>query len=419
MSSQSPFTVMVKPVGSRCNLRCSYCYYLDTKYEERSTPYKRMDHAVLEQFICQYIQASPDPVVRFTWHGGEPTLAGIEFYRRVLELQRTYLRPGQNCWNNLQTNGILLDDEWCSFLAQNHFDVGISIDGTKWLHDAQRKDAGGLPTYDRVTAAVHNLQAHGIQPDLLCTVSSLTAQEPLAVYRSLRALHTGWIQFIPIVNRTSSGSVRPESVGGKQYGEFLTRIFQEWIYHDLGTLDVQLFAETAQVLAGGSAGLCWMAPTCGRVPVVEYDGSVFVCDHFVQTDYKTGNIQTQFLEELVNTPQQIQFGNAKRDTLSRKCLQCPWRIICQGGCPKDRFIKSQPDDYAQNYLCEGLYRFFSFATPLIARSIQLGRQGLTAEKIMATLRIERRTKWKTVGRNDPCPCGSGQKAKNCCWELRI
>ncbi|MCL2833619.1 MAG: radical SAM protein, partial [Treponema sp.] len=270
-----PFSVMVKPVGSLCNLRCSYCYYIDTVYEENAgtsvktagsavkTAGAVMTKEILELFIRQYIEASSGPVVSFTWHGGEPALAGLDFYRLALDLQKQYLPKGWSCWNNLQTNGVLLDEQWCSFLAKEHFDVGLSIDGVRRIHDLYRKDSGGSGTWQSAAAAVKRLQSYGVQPDLLCTVTSDTAAEPLAVYRALRDLGTGWIQFIPII-RTNAGQITPDSVSGQAYGKFLCDIFDEWALHDMGRTDIQFFAETLQIWSGGEAGLCFLAPVCGR-----------------------------------------------------------------------------------------------------------------------------------------------------------
>lgn len=414
-----PFVVMAKPVGSQCNLECSYCYYLETGRFTQSQHQFRMSDTLLERYIHQYITSSPGPVVQFTWHGGEPTLAGLDFYRLVLKLQKRYLPEGWSCWNNLQTNGILLDDEWCSFLADAHFDVGLSIDGTQWLHDKNRKDHSGSGSYERVVAAVRRLQSHGIQPDLLCTVTSETAKEPLAVYRALKDLNTGWIQFIPIVRLTADGHPTADSVTGKEYGDFFCAVFDEWIRHDLGRLDVQLFAEMALVWSGGNASLCWMAPTCGRVLIVEHDGSVYSCDHFVNPDHHIGDIESSHLSALVDSPVQRSFGNEKQTKLPLQCRSCSWIEICNGGCPKDRFALAENGEQGLNYLCTGLRQFYAHAEQPLMRVMQLRKQGLTTDAIMAELLAESQVRWRGVGRNDPCPCGSGRKAKHCCWSKRF
>jgi len=416
--AKEPFVVMAKPVGPLCNLRCTYCYYLDKEHLYARPHRFRMSDELLESYIRQFIAASPGPVVPFTWHGGEPTLAGLDFYRLAVELQQRYLPRGWTVWNNLQTNGLLLDDEWCSFLADRHFDVGVSVDGAKWLHDAYRRDRGDAGTYERVVAAVRRLQGHGVQPDLLCTVTSEAARDPAGVYRALRDLDTGWIQFIPIVRRTEDGKTTADSVTGAGYGHFLRTVFDEWIRHDLGRVQVQLFSEVAQVLAGGSASLCWMAPTCGRVLVVEHDGAVYSCDHFVTPDHRIGDLASDALHELVDGPEQRRFGSDKEALLPAQCRTCAWLPLCNGGCPKDRFAEAQDGEPGLYYLCSGLRDFFAHAEQPLRRVTELGRRGLTPAATMAELRAESLARWSGIGRNDPCPCGSGRKAKNCCWSER-
>jgi uncharacterized protein len=417
-ADNNPFVVMAKPVGPVCNLECSYCYYLDTNHFYARPHRFLMSDTLLETYICQYISASPGPTVLFVWHGGEPTLAGLDFYRRAVELQKHYLPQGWTCWNNLQTNGILLDDEWCSFLADTQFDVGLSIDGTPWLHDACRKDPQGQGTYERVVAAIHRLQAHGVQPDLLCVVTSAVAKEPISVYRALRDFNTGWIQFIPIVRPTSNGQVTPDSVTGEAYGRFLCTVFDEWVHHDLGRLNVQFFAEMILAWSGVATDVCWMAPTCGRVLIVEHDGGVYSCDHFVTPEHRIGDLETSLLSELVDSPIQRRFGNDKRDRLPAQCRACSWLMVCNGGCPKDRFALAEDGEPGLNYLCSGLRYFFAHTEKPLKKVIERMKQGLSSEAIMAELRAELQVRWSGIGRNDLCPCGSGLKAKNCCWSQR-
>ena len=412
-----PFSVMAKPVGSRCNMQCGYCYYLNTKRSEGMNQL-RMTDELLERFIRQYIEASPGPDISFVWHGGEPALAGLDFYRLVVELQKKYLPEGWACWNNLQTNGIMLNDEWCTFLADARFDVGLSIDGTQWIHDQYRKDLGGGGTYKAAAEAAQRLRARGVRPDLLCTVNSSSAKEPLAVYWALRNLNTGWIQFIPIVRRDGEGHVTADSVTGDEYGAFLRAVFDEWSLNDIGRLDVQLFAETARIRAGGEASLCWMAPTCGRALIVEVDGGVYSCDHYAAPEYRIGDIYASHLGELADSLAQRRFGENKRNSLPGQCRSCQWLSLCNGGCPKDRFALAEDNEPGLNYLCDGLRMFFSHAQPVLDEIIRQTRQGAPPENIMAALRARALAKWKGVGRNDPCPCGSGKKAKFCCWARR-
>ena len=414
MTGAAPFAVMAKPVGPRCNLKCRYCYYAD---REPLSAQPRMDEGLLDVYVRQYIEASAGPFVQFTWHGGEPALAGLDFYRLAVELQRRYLPEGWECWNNLQTNGLLLDDEWCEFLAGAGFDVGLSIDGTQRAHDVYRRGGNG-GSYEQAAATVRRLQAHGVQPDLLCTVTTATATDPSAAYRALRSLGTGWMQFIPVVRRDSGGGTSPESVTAEGYGSFLCAVFDEWSLHDLGRTEVQLFAETARVWSGGVAGLCWMAPVCGRALVVEQDGGVYSCDHFVDPDHRIGSIVDSSLGDLVDSAAQRHFGNAKSEGLSAQCLACPWRPVCNGGCPKDRLAEPGEAGQSVNCLCAGLKRFFSYCEKPLKKIARQRMAGLRPEAIMSGLRQDIQERWRGVGRNDPCPCGSGRKARHCCWHNR-
>ena len=409
--ARRPFVVMAKPAGSACNMRCAYCYYL---HNPESSASGVMSPDTLECFIRSYIAASPGPVVSFVWHGGEPTLAGPDFYREAVRLQRRYLPEGWECWNNLQTNGLLLDDAWCDFLAEEDFDVGISLDGTQALHDFFRPDAGGQPTWTRITESIRRLQRHGIQPDLLCTVNARTAEQGAAVYRTLRDLGTGWMQFIPVVCRDESGETSPLSVTARAYGTFLTDVFAEWIYHDLDKTEVQLFSETAVALSGGEASLCWLRETCGDVPVVEKDGSVYACDHFVRAEYRRGSLLDTPFEQLINSPEQLAFGQQKKDGLTAACRNCPWLSLCHGGCPKDRFALSPDGEAGQYALCEGLKMYFDYAVPRLRRAMALSAQGTDRSRVMQLLIQEERKQFQGVSRNDPCPCGSGKKFKQCC-----
>jgi len=433
----APFSVMVKPVGSACNMECGYCYYARASgsggagmmsggvYMESGVrdaggmssvirDMGRMTPGVLEAFVHSYIEADPGPEIYFTWHGGEPTLAGLDFYRSVVELQERYTPEGRRCINNLQTNGLLLDAEWCAFLSEARFIVGLSLDGAEWVHDFHRKDRSGAGTYSRVASAVKLMQSCGVQPDLLCTVTPQTAADPVAAYRALRAFDTGWIQFLPVVRRGADGGPAPESVSPDAYGIFLCGVFDEWIGRDLGRLNIQFFSEIARVLSGGAAGLCWMAPVCGRALVVEKDGGVYSCDHFVKPEYRLGDIQSAGLRELADSPRQNDFGNGKRDGLPARCRSCRWLDLCNGGCPKDRFATAEDGEPGLNYLCEGLRRFFLHAEQPLRQVSEFAKKGLDAGSIMNMLYAGEREKWKNIGRNDPCPCGSGRKAKNCC-----
>lgn len=383
-AEKQPFVVMAKPVGSRCNMRCAYCYYLDKGQYSTHRKQSRMSYGLLERLVRQTIEASPGPVASFVWHGGEPTLAGLEFYQRAVELQQKYLPKGWQAWNNLQTNGLLLNKKWCRFLKENRFDVGLSIDGSEAVHDANRRDLGGNPTYGRARQAVENLRAAGIQPDLLCTVNAATLADPEGVYRALEGLGCGWVQFIPIVVRLDGG-FSPESVTPEGYGEFLCRIFDLWVHHGLGKMDIQLFAEMARILAGGQASVCWMAPECGRALVVEEDGGVYACDHFVDREHRLGELAGMKLENLLESPEQAAFGRGKREGLTAQCRECPWYKFCGGGCMKDRFHTSADGETGHFYLCSGLQKLFAHSVPVLEKIMELSRQGLGPEAIMKSV----------------------------------
>ena len=381
--TRESFVVMAKPVGSRCNMRCSYCYYLDKGQFSSHAKQSRMSFDLLEKLIRQTIEANSGPVVSFTWHGGEPTLAGIDFYRKAVALEKKYLPRGWEIWNNLQTNGLLLNDDWCRFLRENRFDVGISIDGSAAVHNANRRDLGGQPTWERVRKSIVRLRAVGIEPDLLCTVNAETFKDPEGVYDALRALGVSWVQFIPILVREADGSLSPESVTAEQYGSFLCRVFDRWVRQDLGKLDVQMFAEMARVLAGGEAGLCWMRPTCGRVLIAEEDGAIYSCDHFVDAEHRLGTLSRDKLPALADSPFQLGFGESKRGSLTAQCRRCPWLRLCNGECIKNRFAISRDGEAGQSYLCEGLERFFSHAVPVLEQVMKLSAEGKLPEEIMA------------------------------------
>ncbi len=412
--SSDPFTLMIKPVGSACNMRCTYCYYLHTA---GSSPGSRMNTDTLRALMQRYIAASPGPTLTITWHGGEPMLAGLDFFREAVAIEKELLPEGWECWNNLQTNGLLLDEAWCTFLAEEHFDVGISIDGPALLHDLYRKDTEGKGTWARVAENIRLLQRHSVQPDLLCTVTSDAAKNSLLVYRALRNLETGWMQFIPIVVRHGTDGVTRESVTPQAYGQFLKEVFSQWLYHDLDRTEVQLFSETSLALTGRKPHLCWLQETCGRALVVERDGSVFSCDHFVHPDFRIGSVLDDPLEDLVDGKRQLAFGKLKASGLTEYCRACPHLPLCRGGCLKDRFGTAPTGESGQYFLCEGLRSFFDYAVPRLRETMQLSAKGMSRTDLMNMLITRERAKYQSVSRNDPCPCGSGRKFKQCCQPL--
>ncbi len=411
VGERAPFVVMVKPVGPVCNLACGYCYYRGTAEMYGQRHAFRMSDATLERFVQQFIEASPGPEVHFVWHGGEPTLAGLPFFQRAVALQRRYLPAGWRCWNNLQTNGTLLDDAWCAFLAEEGFEVGLSVDGPALLHDAQRPDHQGRGSAKRVATGLSRLLAHKVEPDLLCTVTAATAAQPLAVYRALREMGSTFIQFLPIVRPTADG-LSADSVGARAYGEFLCAVFDEWIRRDLGRIVVQFFAESYRAWAGRRPTMCALSETCGSVLVVEHDGAVYACDHFVRDSHCLGALDSEHLATLAKAPAQLSFGQQKLNGLTNRCRGCPWLFACGGGCPKDRVAMTGAGEPGLNVLCDGLRAFYEHADPLLRRMVAAGTR---PSAIKEELQAEEHRRWRGVGRNDPCPCGSGRKAKRCCW----
>ncbi len=379
------FVVMAKPVGSRCSMRCRYCYYLDKDKYSSSEKQSRMSFGVLERIIKQTMEASEGPAVSFVWHGGEPTLAGIDFYEKALELERKYLPKGFEVWNNIQTNGLALNDRWCEFLKRGGFDVGVSIDGPPSVHDKNRTDLGGRGTFERASEAVKRLKAHGIEPDILCTVNADSAGSPVEVYRALRALGTGWVQFIPVVVPSQDG-ILPISVTPDAYGRFLIEVFDEWCENDLGKTDVQLFAETARIVAGGSPSLCWMCEECGSAIVCEEDGSVYSCDHFVDDEHRLGNVMGGSILSMLCGQEQIDFGKSKKLALSAECASCEYLRFCGGGCLKDRFGPG-----GKYWLCRGLKCFFAHAVPILERIVKMSSSGMSPDEIMQTIRTKEET----------------------------
>ncbi|MCR4779036.1 MAG: anaerobic sulfatase maturase [Lachnospiraceae bacterium] len=372
------FVVMVKPIGSVCNMRCKYCYYLEKGQFSTHEKQKVMSYGLLEKIIKETIAASDGPVVSFVWHGGEPTLAGLDFYKRAVEFELKYLPKGWQVWNNLQTNGLALDEKWCAFLAKAKFDVGLSVDGGKDTHDVNRKDVSGNDTYEKIAKNVALLRKYSINYDLLCTVNSVTSKDPVGVYNSLKALGSGWIQFIPILNRVND-TYTEDSVKPAEYGTFLNAVFDEWVAHDLGKLDVQLFAETAKQLAGGQSSLCTLSPTCGAALIVEEDGGIYSCDHFVDDAHRLGYLKDTRFKDLIEGDAQAKFGLSKRELLCETCKKCQYLNLCNGGCLKDRVN-------GKNALCEAYKAFYDHSVPILKHIIELSSKGLSPEKIMEELK---------------------------------
>jgi uncharacterized protein len=416
------FHVMLKPRGALCNLNCQYCYFLSKEMLYPGSRFRMADE-LLEEYTRQYVAAQRVPEVTFAWQGGEPTLMGLDFFRRAVDYQRKYCPPGMRMQNALQTNGTLLDDEWCAFLHENNFLIGLSLDGPRELHDAYRVDKGGNPTFDRVMAATQRMQQHHVEFNILTTVHAANAGHPLEVYRFLRdEVGTQFIQFIPIVERDNDTGfqegerVTNRSVTGEQYGAFLIAIFDEWVRHDVGRVYVQIFDVALAAWLGQRPGLCIFEETCGHALAMEHNGDVYSCDHFVEPRHKLGNLADIPLLDMVGSEQQQRFGQAKRDTLPRYCRECEVRFVCNGGCPKNRVLHTPEGEPGLNYLCAGYRAFFNHIdAPMkfMAAELHAQRPPANIMRHMAIEDAELQRRFASAGRNDPCPCGSGKKFKHC------
>ena len=367
MAGSREFQVFVKPVGAECNLRCSYCYYLKKKSLLSEGKPVVMSDDLLEKYIIQHISASTDERVFFSWHGGEPLLAGIDFYRKAVGFQKKHQPAGSKIINGIQTNGTLLNEKWCRFLREEEFLVGISIDGPGDFHDKFRKSIIDGPTLDKVIRGFKLLQQHGVPAEILCVVNAYNVSYPHEVYNFFRELGAGYISFLPLVerNKDSSSNVSVNSVPSMEFGLFLSSIFDEWVEKDIGRIKIQIIEEAARTAFEMEHTLCIFKVNCGGVPVIEHNGDFYSCDHYVDDDHRPGNIREHDLEYFLDSPEQKKFGNAKSVTLPRYCIECEVKNMCNGECPKNRFIISPQGEPGLNYLCSGYKHFFNHCKPFV------------------------------------------------------
>ncbi|MFC2130782.1 anaerobic sulfatase-maturation protein [Bacteroidota bacterium] len=377
-NSGSAFQLMTKPIGPTCNLDCEYCYYLEKKNLFPSTKNFLMSDEVLESFIRQYIESQNGPEVNFSWQGGEPTLAGINFFKKVVDLQLKFA-GNKKIGNAFQTNGLLLNDEWGNFLAEYKFFVGISIDGPEKLHDKYRKNFAGKPSFNKVMHGIELLKKYGVEFNTLTVVNDYNSHYPLDVYNFLKSVGSGYMQFIPIVERravkknlslkliaprdSEKAKIMPWSVNALQYGKFLNLIFDEWVRYDVGNIFVQIFDVILANWAGQDPGLCVFQEICGNATVIEHNGNLYSCDHFVYDRYLLGNILEKSLKTMMNSDRQISFGIDKNNKLPKKCLKCEFLFCCWGGCPKHRILEVEGRNKQLNYFCKGYKLFFSHVKP--------------------------------------------------------
>ncbi len=427
----SAFHIMAKPIGPVCNIDCTYCFYLE---KEKLYPQKsdfRMSDAVLESFIRQKIANHSVPKVTFAWQGGEPTLLGVDFFRKVVALQKKYA-DGKEIENGFQTNGVLLDDEWCTFFKENNFLVGLSLDGPEESHNRFRINKGGKGTFQQVMRGLEFLKKNGVEFNTLTVLQRDNSCHPLEIYRFLKEVGSGFMQFIPIVERvaqdspgdglslvapnfTAASQVTDWSVEPVQYGKFLCAIFDEWVRKDVGEQFVQMFDVALSAWLGLEPPLCVFRRTCGDALAIEHNGDVYSCDHFVYPENKLGNIIDSPLEALISSDKQVRFGRDKLDQLPKYCGDCDVRFVCNGECPKHRFLKTPDGEEGLNYLCAGYKQFFKHIDPFMKFMANELRNQRPPANVMAW--AEEKDKGfpsHNIGRNEPCPCGSGIKIKNCC-----
>jgi len=427
---------MAKPSGSVCNLDCEYCFYLEKEklYPERNEQW-RMDDETLETFIKQQIEAQDADQVDIAWQGGEPTLLGIDFYRKAVAYCDKYAQ-GKSVQHAFQTNGVLINDAWCEFFKQHNFLIGISIDGPAELHDAYRVNRAGKGSHAKVMQGIACLKKHGVPFNTLSVVNNLNAKHPKAVYQFLKNIGSQHMQFIPLVERQSKqvdaaglhlihpdqdleAKVTPWSVPSWQFGEFLNQIFDVWVKADVGRIFIQMFDSTLANWCGQPGGICTFSETCGHSLALEANGDLYSCDHFVYPEYKLGNIHETPIRTLNSSDMANKFGQDKQSRLTPDCKQCKFKFACQGGCPKQRFILS-PSSFAQhNYLCKGYLHFFTHTAPAMATMRDLIHQRRSPGEIMLHGRAQQqqRATMVNVGRNTPCPCNSGKKFKRCCGNV--
>ena len=425
------FHVMLKPAGASCNLNCTYCYYLEKNrlYHDKKEP--RMSESLLEDFTRQFIEAHEIPLVTFTWQGGEPALAGLGFFRKAIEYQKRYA-GGKRIENAFQTNGTKLDDDWCKFFADNNILVGISIDGEAHNHDHYRQTFSGGPTFKRVMKGIELLHKHKVEFNTLSTVNDYNVHFAGETYRFLKRIGSGFMQFLPVVERIGrdlqenslslvaplhgNADITGWSVGAKEFGGFLITIFDEWVRNDVARYYVQIFDATLANHTGENPGLCVFAETCGDALVMEHNGDIFSCDHFVYPEYMLGNIAEFPLAGLAKSQRQFDFGIEKRNKLPGYCLKCDVLYACHGECPKHRFILTPGGKPQLNYLCEGYRMFFRHVEPYMDYMAKELKNKRPPANVMNWIRNRENQVVRPVmpERNDPCPCGSGKKFKNCC-----
>ncbi|MGF1887599.1 anaerobic sulfatase maturase [Photobacterium profundum] len=432
MSTYKQSHVMAKPSSSVCNLDCTYCFYLEKEnlYPERKSRWKMSDET-LELYVKQYIDSHDTENIEFSWQGGEPTLMGLDFFRKTVELQQKY-KKHHRITNAFQTNGLLVDDEWCEFFKTHNFLIGVSIDGPARLHDHFRVTRAGKASHEKVMAAINKMKKHGVDFNTLTVLNSENVKYPDEVYDFLTGIGSTFLQFIPIVERSAKqvteeglylvspdyqeeADVTEWSVPSLAYGQFLNRVFDRWVKKDVGRIFVNTFDSTLATWCNQPSGICVQSETCGHAFILESNGDMYNCDHFVYPEHKLGNIHTDTIRDMNQLDVAVKFGQDKKDTLTLQCRRCEYRSACHGGCPKHRFARSKSGQPGHNYFCTGLEAFFKHTESKMKTMRDLLARGRPASDIIyLDLQQKLSTNTFSGGRNSPCPCGSGKKLKRCC-----
>lgn len=406
MANPLSFHLMAKPSGPICNLDCKYCFYLEKEEFLPKAPRFRMSDEVLEQYVRQYIEDQDVNVVNFAWQGGEPTLMGVDFFRRAVEFQKKYAN-GKKVENSFQTNGVLLNDEWGEFLGENGFLIGLSIDGPEQLHDYYRVDKGGSPTFAKVMRGLEILLKHKVEFNTLTVVNAKNVKHPKKLYRFFKEIGSNFHQYIPLVERMPddrakalgitfafppdegeerSPDVTPWSVPPLQWGTFLAAIFDEWVMNDVGSVFINHFENTLAAVAGYTPSMCVYRETCGKAMIIEHNGDLYSCDHYVYPEYRLGNVLEGSMREMVESPQQTKFGDDKAATLPAYCWNCDFVSACHGECPKHRFTTTPDGEPGLNYLCPGLKHYFAHVWPRLQILARIINEGKNPAIIMDLLR---------------------------------
>jgi len=405
------FQIFVKPVGATCNLNCRYCYYLEKIKLFSNNSNVSMDKNLLEEYINQHINASTSKTIMFSWHGGEPLLAGLDFYKHAVAVQKNKCPSGSQIINGIQTNGTLLDENWCRFFAQENFYVGLSIDGPKDLHNIYRYKKDGSEVFDKLSSALAMLNKYNINTEILCVVHNENVKFPLKVYNFFKRSGATQMTFLPLVirNINKESGVDECSVPSEAFGDFMICIFDEWLKRDIGKVKIQLFEEATRKAFNIEHTLCIFKKECGGVPVIEHNGDFYSCDHYVDENHLIGNIKNSSIEELIDSEKQKAFGRNKFESLPLYCISCEVMEMCNGECPKNRFITTPDGEAGLNYLCVGYKKFFTHCLPFI-NAVSKAWQMKNSPNLKSST--------PSPQRNETCPCGSGKKYKHCCMNKK-